>query len=283
MAVYTALHPCAMAVLVLVAAAAGAAAARSTTPLLRLHGSGEPGPTAARDSYLLRADGLPAWAEAGPALGVTLRPHLTAVLDLREEEDSHDKPSTTLLRSLPTALRVIVRRSPTPAGAPLPIDRAGTTSWSGNVSVAAGSAGAVGVRCGVQLLPATSYEFEAQWIDADGGASPEHPASTGLFTTGLTVEVDWRGARWVGAGHGEFRGLLAIPPPKPGDSACAEEVQARAFVSAPGGALLRVNGAVVGTDEIGVAPWLDWTKAMHVRVLDLSAHLRAAARTSNIR
>ena len=36
-------------------------------------------------------------AEAGPALGVTLRPHLTAVLDLRDEEDSHDQPSWTAL------------------------------------------------------------------------------------------------------------------------------------------------------------------------------------------
>ena len=101
----------------------------------------------------------------------------------------------------------------------------------------------------------------------------------------LTAEADWRGARWVGAGHGEFRGRLAIPTPQPSESSgCdAEEVQARAFVSAPGGALLRVNGALVGTDEIGVAPWLDWTKAMHVRVLDLSAHLRRAAGTSNIR
>ena len=267
-----------MAFLVLVVAAAGAAARATTPPLLPLHGSGEPGPTTgAPENYLLRADGLPAWAEAGPALGVTLRPHLTAVLDLRDE-DSGDQPSA------PTTLRVLVRRSATPAGAPLPIDRAGGTSWAGNVSVAAGSAGAVGLRCGVELLPATSYEFEAQWIDADGGASPEHPASTGFFTTGLTAEADWRGARWLGAGHGEFRGLLAVPNPKPIDSACdAAEVQARAFVSAPGGALLRVNGALVGTDEIGVAPWLDWTKAMHVRVLDLSAHLRAAAGTSNIR
>ena len=213
----------------------------------------------------LRVDGLPV-----PALGVTASPHISATL-----------PSAGATPI--TALLVTVRRE---GGGP--IDAAGADVWSGNATVGAGGPA---VHCGASLLPGASFVVSARWIY---GSGQRRPAGDGSFDTGLFAEADWRGAPWVGAGHGEFAANFTL------SAADAAARRGRAYVAAPGGALLFVNGELIGSDTIvgtsnphhylipgsfltdalyfqGVAPWLDWTKQMHSRTHDVSSALQPGA------
>jgi hypothetical protein len=233
----------------LLATAAGGAAA--TSPPL-------PPPTH------LRVDGLLASASSSSssssssscALGVSVRPVFTAVVDCGTVNDTHD---------LPMALRFVASH------------HNGTVAWdSGFVAPGASS----GAECGVQLTAGTSYRLRSMWQSAGGRASPLTAPADGCFTTALATEADWRGAQWVGAGHGEFATNFTISPAAvPPTCAGGHKLTGRAFLSAPGGGQLRVNGHVVGgggaaAHDPGVAPWLDWTKAMHHHVVDVSSVLR---------
>ena len=127
-------------------------------------------------------------------------------------------------------------------------------------------AGGPAVRCTASLLAASTFVVTALWEDTKGR---QYPAGQGNFDTGLLSESDWRGAQWVGAGHGEFSTTFTLP-----QTDKKQTLRGRAYVVAPGGHLLYVNGALVGSDDIGVAPWLDWTKQMHSRTHDVSRELR---------
>ena len=201
---------------------------------------------AARDpSIRMSVDGLPV-----PALGVTGSPLIAATLP----------PELHLHGFEATRLFVTVSRE---GGGP--IDATGAETWAGNTSVGGGGPA---VKCGAALLPGASFVATALWQDAAG---KQHPAGEGSFDTGLLSEADWRGAPWMGAGHGEFAATFTL--------AEGTATRGRAYVAAPGGQLLYVNGALVGTDSIGVAPWLDWTKQMHSRTYDVSAELRSGVNT----
>ena len=201
---------------------------------------------AAQDlSTTMSVDGLPV-----PALGVTGSPLIAATLS----------PELHLRGFEATRLLVTVSRE---GGGP--IDATGAETWAGNASVGAGGPR---VKCGASLLPGASFVATALWQDAAG---KQHPAGEGSFDTGLLSEADWRGAPWMGAGHGEFAATFTLADDAPKRS--------RAYVAAPGGQLLYVNGALVGTDSIGVAPWLDWTKQMHSRTYDVSGELRSGLNT----
>jgi len=197
---------------------------------------------AAADVGSLRVDGLPL-----PALGVTASPYISAALPAPGDA------ATTLL--------VTVRRE---GGGP--IDAAGAEVWSGNTSLA--GTGGPTVKCGVALLPAATFVVSAVLQDATG---TQRTAGEGSFDTGLFAEADWQDAPWVGAGHGEFTATFTLP------AADAAARRGRAYVSAPGGHLLYLNGELIGSDTIGVAPWLDWTRQMHSRTHDVSSALRSGA------
>ena len=166
-----------------------------------------------------------------PALGVTASPHITAALPR-----IHSASEAASI----VALHVTVRRA---GGGP--VDAAGAKLWAGNATVGAGGPA---VQCGASLLPGATFVVSALWED---DAGQRRPAGEGLFDTGLFAEADWRGAPWVGAGHGEFAASFALP------AADAAGRRGRAYISAPGGHLLYVNGELIGSDEVGVAPWLD--------------------------
>ena len=192
----------------------------------------------------LRADGLVAAAPSSCALGVSTHPVFTAVIDGAAQG----------AQDLPAGLRFVISH------------RNATVVWdSGFVSPGAAS----GVACGGALRPGTSYLLRAQWKASDGRVSL---AAAGCFTTALATEADWRGAAWVGAGHGEFAANFSIAAAAV-QPCIGAKIAGTAFLSAPGGAQLLVNGQLVG-DDAGVAPWLDWTKAMHHHVVDVSSLLR---------
>merc|ERR1711965_108271 len=98
---------------------------------------------------------------------------------------------------------------------------------SGDVSQ---NATTFGVRCGVALDSGRAFRWAASWRASDGRVSAS--SAPARFVTALRdAGADWRGARWVGDGHGQFRATFDFN----GSSADAARADALAFVAAPGG------------------------------------------------
>ena len=162
----------------------------------------------------------------------------------------------------------------------------GTPFWdSGDVPQSAGVDG-VGVRCGVVLPEGRSFSWTVTWAAAAGGGTSA-PSAPAHFATALRTDVAWRGARWVGAGHGQFRARFDLAPALAalalgggGGGGGGGHLTALAFLASPGGAVLRLNGNTVpGGDLVGVSAWFDWTRSIPTSTHDLTPLL--AANNSN--
>ena len=55
---------------------------------------------------------------------------------------------------------------------------------------------------GSKLKADTAYEWQVQWWDSAGAASPPTSAK---FSTGLYTAADWKGAKWIGGKMGQYR------------------------------------------------------------------------------
>eukprot|EP00936_MAST-01D_sp_MAST-1D-sp1_P000706 g706.t1 len=132
------------------------------------------------------------------------------------------------------------------------------------------NATAFGVRCGIALDGGKVYRWTASWRASDGRASAV--SAPVRFVTALRdASADWRGAQWVGDGHGQFRASFTLN----GSSVDAARTDALAFVAAPGGFVLRLNGDVVpGGDDVGVSGWFDWTVSIPTTTVDLTPLLK---------
>lgn len=192
----------------------------------------------------LRADFLPS-----PALGVrSLSPTLSFII-----------PSSTSTNASAAAIRFVVRRG----GA-----RLGEVVWdSGELPPTPSSEGPPCSARTPALTPASSYSFTASWKD-DGSGRWSELSLPSSFDTDI---VDWSGAEWVGAGHGQLKFELVLPATTALSTA---GFRGRAYIDSPGGAVLTVNNVIVGFDAVGIAGWLDWTTSTHSHILDLGHLLR---------
>lgn len=154
-------------------------------------------------------------------------------------------------------------------------DFSGKVVWDSGLVVPSASnqsSLASAVRVPVVLEEGVTYSWTAQWQDTSGRESS--PSARAWFDVAVVSTSGWRGAAWVGAGHAEMQTEFALP-----DDAPLSSLRARVNVAAPGGAVVWVNGRVAGNDSVGIAGWLDWTRATYSRVVDIGPLLVAG--TSN--
>ena len=91
------------------------------------------------------------------------------------------------------------------------------------------------VPIGATLPADSSYTWTVQYWDSAGNPSPESAPAT--FTTGLMADSDWKGAKWVGGGMGQYR--------KEFPAAKGEVTRASIYVVGLGYYKLHVNGQKV--------------------------------------
>ena len=156
----------------------------------------------------------------------------------------------------------------------------GALFWdSGDVPQNASADGA-GVRCGVEVPEGRAFTWTLTWRAAGGGSPSSLPSAPARFVTALRSDAGWRGARWVGAGHGQFRARFDLSAAAASLAAVRGAavaggnltLTALAFLSAPGGAVLTLNGdtALPGGDRVGVSAWFDWTRSLPSTAHDLT-------------
>lgn len=133
----------------------------------------------------LRADNL-----ASPSLGVSGQPILRFSF-----------PSGVATRGMNVSL-VSFRMVVTPDGANKAV-------WdSGDIAVGQATDPANGFQVGVPLRACTAYRWVAQYTCNGSTGTSTSPPAMGQFNTGVGQESDWRGAAWLGNGHGEFKVTL---------------------------------------------------------------------------
>ena len=225
------------------AAAAALAASLAAAPV-----RGQGAPPSLAPPTRLTTEYLPS-----PAMGVGVaRPRFTFAIE-------HDEQGVVF-----SGYRVVVR------------GWAGDTVWDSH-DVAINQSQFSGVRCGATLAAGQSYTWAASWASSDGRLSafsePSH------FDIGLLRPQDWAGAKWVGAGHDEFKTEFELAGAALGG--CGGLGRARLYMSSPGGAVATINGAVVGNDTVGIAGWLDWTKSMCVYVCACACACACACSTAS--
>ena len=143
-----------------------------------------------------------------------------------------------------------------------------TVAWDSGVVQ---SADPTNIAVGAALSAGRSYLWYVQWGSADRRMS--RLSAAGRFDVGLLAEADWQQAQWLGAGHGEFKATIRIPPAA---LDAADVGSARVWISSPGGSVVKVNGVLAGADAVGMSGWYDWTKQMHHTALDIGPLLSAS-------
>lgn len=161
-------------------------------------------------------------------------------------EKVHDHPGSNTSMD---AYRIVVK------------DHAGSIAWdSGKTST---TTGATSVRPETPLKPLATYTWQAQWWSA-GNDTPS-PTTSAAFTIGPITEADWEGSVWLGGGQNEFKLTYSL-------DAVSAAAGASIFVASPGGAVVYSQSqiektrdwiwTVVGDDEIGLSPWIDFRKTV---------------------
>jgi hypothetical protein len=187
---------------------------------------------------------------SSPALGIgTLSPRFDAIVESINASERGVKMK---------GIRIVCRAA-----------LSGTVTWDSGLAAADRAIGvyygAVGAPAASLLAAGQAYTWTAQWQSADGRLSAVSPPAH--FDVGLLSENDWRGNRWLGAGHREFRTSLDL-------SDAPTAAVARAHVSSPGGAVLLVNGVLAGRDAVGMSAWLDFTASLPSATVDIGPLLR---------
>ena len=107
---------------------------------------------------------------------------------------------------------------------------------------------------GSKLKADTAYEWQVQWWDSAGAASPPTSAK---FSTGLYTAADWKGAKWIGGKMGQYRAEHKLK---------GEVTRATAYVIGLGYYKLHINGQKVSNHELG--SFTTYTERVYYDTLD---------------
>lgn len=124
---------------------------------------------------------------------------------------------------------------------------------------------AVSSRLDAVHLATTLSILASNWIPSSAGNDTPSPTTSAAFTIGPITEADWEGSVWLGGGQNEFKLTYSL-------DAVSAAAGASIFVASPGGAVVYSQSqiektrdwiwTVVGDDEIGLSPWIDFRKTV---------------------
>lgn len=124
---------------------------------------------------------------------------------------------------------------------------------------------------GESLIAYTAYNWSAQWWAA-GAEDSAASVGSSSFEMGPLDISDWKGASWLKGPR--LRVNFTVPKPAVG----VKLVRARAYIAAPGGHTLQVNGKASG-DQIGISAWLRFDKSVLYQTHDITGLVSAGANT----
>ena len=116
------------------------------------------------------------------------------------------------------------------------------------------------------LVPDKSYSWTVQYFyqnkENDDDLIPSGISSTSSFDIGLMVEKDWENAKWIGDENHRLIRVNVLP-------LSTNIVRARVHLSAPGCAVLSVNGKTHPFSAGGVCPWTNFNKTIYYQSYDI--------------